>query len=82
MPSYDSDSAAAISLADERQWRTHVDEFASLRASTIGFFANLPSDAWVRRGIASGFPFTVRALAYIAAGHVIHHVGILREQYL
>jgi len=38
--------------------------------------------AWTRRGVASDNPFTVRALAFLAAGHVVHHMGILRERYL
>ena len=45
------------------------------------FFQSLSQDAWTRRGIASDNPFSVRALAYIAAGHVAHHVRILRDQY-
>jgi hypothetical protein len=82
LPSYDQDTAAAVSRADERPWRTHVEEFASLRASTADFFGNLPKDAWLRRGVASGFPFTVRGLAYITAGHVSHHLQVLKQHYL
>ena len=48
----------------------------------VELFENLPSDAWMRRGIASGNEFTVHALAYITAGHVAHHARILRERYL
>jgi len=48
----------------------------------VQFFNHLPDDAWGRRGIASGNPFTVRALAYMTAGHLTHHVKILREKYL
>jgi hypothetical protein len=44
-------------------------------------FGNLPPAAWSRSGIASGNPFTVRALAYIIPGHVAHHARILRERY-
>jgi hypothetical protein len=35
--------------------------------STLTFFRSLPPEAWSRRGIASGNPFTARALAFIAA---------------
>ncbi|WP_410960768.1 DinB family protein, partial [Salmonella sp. SAL4360] len=63
-------------------WNSLVDEFRAVRESTLRFFQNLPPDAWMRRGIASDNPFTVRALAYIAAGHVTHHSVILRERYL
>jgi hypothetical protein len=45
-------------------------------------FRNMPDEAWSRKGVASGNPFTVRALAFIAAGHVTHHARILRERYL
>jgi hypothetical protein len=46
------------------------------------FFRGLPDEAWDRRGVASDNPFTVRALAWIAAGHVIHHLKVLEERYL
>jgi hypothetical protein len=68
--------------ADEIPWAKHIEEFITIRESTLSFFRNLPQDAWMRSGIASDNPFTVRSLAYIAAGHVAHHVAILRELYL
>lgn len=37
---------------------------------------------WMRSGSASDNRFTVRALAYIVAGHAAHHVAILEERYL
>jgi hypothetical protein len=58
-----------------------VDEFRAVREATRTFFADLPAEAWGRGGIASDSFFTVRALAYIVAGHFIHHAGILRERY-
>lgn len=82
LPSYESDFAVTTSKAAERAWGTHVDEFAAVRGSTLALFGNMPEEAWMRRGVASGYPFTVRSLAYIAAGHVIHHVRILQERYL
>ena len=82
LPSFDQNVAMAACGAHRRSWRSHVDEFAALRTSTIAFFRDLPEEAWSRRGVASDNPFTVRALAYLAAGHVIHHIKILRERYL
>jgi hypothetical protein len=82
LPSFDQHTAVAAAGADERPWRAHVDEFRDVRAATVSFFRNLPEQAWSRRGIASGNPFSVRALAYITAGHVVHHNVILRQQYL
>jgi hypothetical protein len=63
-------------------WNSHIEEFQAVRNATLSFFRSLSDDAWMRRGIASGNPFTVHAVAYIAAGYVNHHVRILRERYL
>jgi hypothetical protein len=82
LPSFDQHVAVAAAGADARSWRGLIDEFRALRASTVAFFSALPADAWPRRGVASGNPFTVRALAYLTAGHVIHHAGILESRYL
>jgi hypothetical protein len=82
LPSYDQNIAISAAGANERPWASHVDEFRTVRAATLTFFRSLPPDAWMRRGVASGNPFTVRALAYIVAGHVTHHTNILRERYL
>jgi hypothetical protein len=82
LPSFDQDVAMAGSDADERPWASHVEEFGAVRAATLALFHHMPAEAWARRGEASGHPVTVRALAYITAGHVAHHVRILREKYL
>jgi hypothetical protein len=82
LPSFDQNVAVAAAAADERSWNSHIEEFDAVRGATLSFFRNLPGDAWTRRGIASDNPFTVRALAYLAAGHVVHHMSILRSRYL
>ena len=82
LPSFDQNIAAAHDNASSRPLSSHIEEFDATRKSTLQLFDHLPADAWVRRGIASDNPFSVRALAFIAAGHVIHHNRILRERYL
>jgi uncharacterized damage-inducible protein DinB len=82
LPSYEQDIAAAAARADEVPWASHVQEFEAVRLSSLTFFRNLPSDAWMLRGIGSGNPFTVRSLAWITAGHAEHHLAILKERYL
>jgi hypothetical protein len=82
LPSFDQEIAIRSAGADARSLASHLDEFRAVRAATLTLFQNLPSDAWMRRGMASGYSFTVRALAYITAGHVAHHAQILRERYL
>jgi DinB superfamily len=81
LPSFDQEIAATGAEADAIPWARHVEEFRGIRLATESFFRNLPAEAWSRRGIASDNPFTVRALAYIAAGHLVHHLTLLRERY-
>jgi hypothetical protein len=82
LPSFDEKVSAAAAGADEIPLRSHLEEFRAIRSSTVAFFRSLPEVAWSRRGVAGGKPVTVNALAYIAAGHVGHHAGILKERYL
>ena len=82
LPSFDQDVAIPTAAADGRSWSSHIDEFLAVRAATVDLFQHLPAGAWLRRGLASGNPVTVKALAYIVAGHLAHHVQIVRERYL
>ncbi|HWG40547.1 MAG TPA: DinB family protein [Candidatus Acidoferrales bacterium] len=82
MPSFDQEIAVAAAESDAIPWARHVEEFREIRLATISFFRNLPEEAWARKGVASGNPFTVRACAFVVAGHVVHHAAVLREKYL
>ncbi len=52
-----------------------------MRQSNLGFLRRLDDAAWTRVGTASGKPVSVRALAWIMAGHPRHHLNVLRERY-
>jgi hypothetical protein len=82
LPSYDQNIAIAGAEADRLPWATHVEEFRHIRRSSIDFFRNLPTEAWTRRGVASGNPFTVLSLGFMVPGHVTHHLAILRDRYV
>lgn len=81
LPKFDQLIAIDGASADGRPLASHVDEFRGVRAATVALFRGLPADAWNRCGVASGYAVTVRALAYITAGHLAHHLKILRERY-
>ena len=82
LPSFDQEIGFKAADSDSISWANHIDEFRAIRSSTLAFFRNLPAEAWMRSGIASDSAVTVRALAYIVAGHVSHHVGVLTDRYL
>jgi hypothetical protein len=82
LPGFDQDIAASGAGADGTSWGAHVEEFRRVRLSTISLCRNMPEEGWTRGGIASEKFVTVRALAWIIAGHAAHHLAILRERYL
>jgi uncharacterized damage-inducible protein DinB len=59
-----------------------VEEFDDVRKATVDFFRNLDEPAWSRWGTANEDKVTVRATAYIIAGHELHHWRLLQEKYL
>jgi len=66
----------------ERTVAELAEEFTQVREATIALFRGLDETAWQRRGVANNNEVTVRALAYIVAGHELHHRRILEEKYL
>jgi uncharacterized damage-inducible protein DinB len=58
-----------------------VEDFIAVRRATLSLLRNLDEAAWVRRGIANKNEVSLRGLAYIIAGHELHHRRILEEKY-
>jgi DinB superfamily len=65
----------------ERKLVDLAEEFELVRAASIALFKSLQKEAWQRRGVASKNEVSVRALAFIVAGHELHHREILEERY-
>ncbi|HEX8117233.1 MAG TPA: DinB family protein [Pyrinomonadaceae bacterium] len=82
LPGMEQDEWMAAVDFDARTLADLADEFEAVRAATLHLLRHLSPEAWARRGTANGNEVTVRALAYIIAGHEAHHVRVLRERYL
>lgn len=82
LPSFEQEHYARFSNAPSRSLSELADELESLRRSNVLLFRSFDDETSTRRGIASGVEFSVRALAYIIAGHEIHHRRVLEERYL
>lgn len=66
---------------NERTLASLVEEFAQVRGATLALVRSFGEDAWLRRGTANKNEVSVRALAFITAGHELHHRQILEERY-
>jgi len=82
LPSFsENDYVRNVSL-EEVPLTKLIEEYELVRRGHVAFMTKLTADAWVRSGIANGNAVTVRALAYILAGHLEHHLGVLESKYL
>ena len=81
LPGFEADAWVNEAAHDAQALAAIVDEFALVRRANLALFSGLPQPAWLRTGTASGMVVSVRALAFIIAGHAEHHFHILRERY-
>lgn len=80
LPGFDENAYARVAGFDRLPLGDLVSEFEAVRRAHLWFFRNLPDAAWPRTGEANGNVVSVRALAYIIAGHTRHHTAILRQR--
>ena len=80
LPGFEQDTWARYAPA--RPLSELAEDLVAVRAVTTRFLGSLDADAWDKEGTASGAPMSVRAAAYIIAGHERHHVRVIREKYL
>lgn len=82
LPGFDQDEYVRASGSDRRKLADLAAEFGHLRRATIAMLGSLDENAPERRGKANNNEISVRALAYVMAGHERHHIDILKERYL
>jgi hypothetical protein len=82
LPPYDDQRWVSQTGAEHRALADMVEEWGHVRRATLALFRHLTSEAWRRRGTAGDGPITVRALAYVIAGHTRHHLRVVEARYL
>ena len=81
LPGFDENAYVPSGNFDARPLSSLVEEWEAVRRASLYLLRGLDGEAAGRAGTVSGGPITVRALAYIIAGHVAHHLEILRTRY-
>jgi len=82
LPGFDQDDYVREANFDDHSLADLLQEFEFLRRANILAINNMGSNSILRRGTASGAPVSARALIYMLAGHVEHHLESLRRNYL
>jgi uncharacterized damage-inducible protein DinB len=81
LPGFEQDDFVRNGAFGGRTLAGLAEEFAAVRTASLALFRSFQEAVWPRRGVASEKEVTVRALAFITAGHQIHHRLILEERY-
>ncbi len=82
LPGFDENDYAANSKAGQRDWNDLVDEFKSIRRSTEILFGSFDEEQLDSAGISNGKSVYVLGIGFIIAGHINHHVNVIKERYL
>ncbi|MCG8374058.1 MAG: DinB family protein [Balneolales bacterium] len=82
LPGMDQDEYMEGNNYNTRTLANLSNEYLAVRVSTIHLLSSMTKQMIAKSGIACGFNFTVRALAFIIAGHERHHMNIIKERYL
>lgn len=81
MEGFDENAYVAGADFDRRTAGELLAEFEAVRAATLQLLRGLKPGVWEQRGVANGRPVSLRAIVYIIAGHVRHHLRVLEERY-
>ena len=82
LPGFDQDDYMRTAPYNHIELEDLLSEMRLVRLSNIAMFRTLDEEAWNRVGTANENQVTVRALAFIMAGHLRHHMNVLKERYL
>ena len=82
LPGFDENDFVNNANFNSRTIDDLAKEFKSVRESNLYMLNALTDEQANFSGIANGNPVSVRALAYIMAGHELHHIQIITERYL
>ncbi len=80
LPGWNENDYAASGYGPAADLPALADEFAALRSANLALLTRLAEDRWDRRGTADGRQVSVRTLAWLMAGHWLHHEKILRQR--
>ncbi|MCB0177870.1 MAG: DinB family protein [Anaerolineae bacterium] len=81
LPGFEQDEYVPYSKANERDIEDILAEYSSVRQATLTLFKSFDADALKRAGVSNDHVMSVRAAAYHIAGHELHHLNSIRENY-
>ncbi|WP_199137201.1 DinB family protein [Pedobacter sp. ASV12] len=82
IPGFDEDEYVAAAHFNDRSLLSLSEEFLLLRKSNLYLIKSLNDEELAKSGTSNGNSMTVKAFVYVLAGHIMHHVNVIKERYL
>ena len=82
LPGFNEDEYVAAANFDDLELELLIDDFSKLREANLSLFRTFDDNIWGQRGIANNTEYTVSSIVYIMAGHIDHHIKVIKERYL
>lgn len=82
LPGFNQDTYTKNSECDAKAVELIIDEFNTLRRSTISLYSTFDEQCLQRKGVANGLEVSINLLGWITIGHQLHHQKIIKERYL
>ncbi|MFC4600735.1 DinB family protein [Cohnella hongkongensis] len=82
LPGFDQDDYMKHVDFDACSLSDLIDNYISVRKATLALVRGLADEAWARTGTASDIVMSAKALAYVIAGHELHHLRLVKTKYL
>lgn len=79
---FEQDGYIENARSNSRSFADLIEEFTALRRANVIAYRHFSDEDWARTGTANQVEITPKALVYVAAGHITHHLNILRGRYL
>ena len=79
---FDQDVFADEDYCDSLTLKQVMDEYISVRQSTIHMFKTMNPAKLDQEGKASGSFYSPRVIGWVNAGHTLHHLNVIKERYL
>jgi hypothetical protein len=81
LPGFDENLFADHAEVSHRKVNDLIDEFDTVRSSTIALVKSLDAKAMLANGVNFAGPISVLAQAYATVGHALHHLSVVEQRY-
>lgn len=82
LPGFDENLFMSGSTFDSMPLSELIEDYRAVRQATLTLLRGLTDEAVQRIGTSNNATISARALAYMIAGHELHHLNVLKERYL